>query len=242
MFEQTEGTPLPNTPQAAPQRQTAPGAPLPPGPPTALMQGKLQPVTESLPAVPPGQVSGTAFPVKKLIIMIVISVGVIGTAAGAVYVWQKQSAPVVPAPAGDAPVQDTVTADTQEVAPDQNDTSGQPDAGSNGGMLGNVFDNFKENSMQGALDPFNTGELLDTDEDGLTDEKEYDLGTNPRLVDSDSDGLSDWEEIRIFDTDPLNNDSDGDTYLDGEEVQNGYDPNGSGRLLDFEGAKDALNE
>ncbi|MEE8169673.1 MAG: hypothetical protein V3T70_03920, partial [Phycisphaerae bacterium] len=61
----------------------------------------------------------------------------------------------------------------------------------------------------------------DTDGDGLIDECELLIGTNPLLPDTDGDGLLDFTEV---DTavdgcpDPLNPDSDGDTLLDGEEV------------------------
>jgi hypothetical protein len=75
--------------------------------------------------------------------------------------------------------------------------------------------------------------LVDTDGDGLMDDEENTLGTNPALVDTDGDGLNDREELRIYGTDPLNQDTDGDTYLDGDEVRNGYNPNGSGKLLNL---------
>lgn len=74
---------------------------------------------------------------------------------------------------------------------------------------------------------------IDRDGDGLTDEAEARLKTNPLDVDSDNDGLFDNEEVVIYKSDPLNKDSDGDTYLDGEEVTNGYDPNGSGKLFEL---------
>lgn len=71
----------------------------------------------------------------------------------------------------------------------------------------------------------------DRDGDGLPDDEEARLGTNPDAVDTDADGLSDREEAVVYKTDPLNPDTDGDTYKDGDEVRNGYDPNGPGRLL-----------
>ncbi|OGY90250.1 MAG: hypothetical protein A2677_02470 [Candidatus Komeilibacteria bacterium RIFCSPHIGHO2_01_FULL_52_14] len=96
--------------------------------------------------------------------------------------------------------------------------------------------------------------LIDSDGDGLSDVEEQTYGTDPHAVDSDSDGLSDRDELRVHKTNPLNgdtdndalsdsdeiftwhtnpnnSDTDGDTYLDGAEVQNGYDPNGLGRLI-----------
>lgn len=43
-------------------------------------------------------------------------------------------------------------------------------------------------------------------------------------IDSDSDGLTDTEEERIYHTDPVKPDTDGDTYKDGDEVKTGHDP------------------
>ncbi|MCF7860138.1 thrombospondin type 3 repeat-containing protein [Patescibacteria group bacterium] len=56
------------------------------------------------------------------------------------------------------------------------------------------------------------------------------LGTDINLIDSDFDGLSDYEEVRVYGTNPLNPDTDGDGYTDGDEVKNGYNPNGEGIL------------
>jgi len=76
-------------------------------------------------------------------------------------------------------------------------------------------------------------EPLDSDQDGLTDEEEQQLGTDPNSVDSDNDGLFDREEVKVYHTDPLNADTDGDGYLDGAEVKSGYDPKGPGRLYEI---------
>lgn len=73
----------------------------------------------------------------------------------------------------------------------------------------------------------------DTDRDGLSDEDEAQYGTNPTLVDSDADGLTDRDEVSVFKTNPLLRDTDGDTFSDGDEVRNGYDPKGSGKLLNL---------
>jgi len=51
--------------------------------------------------------------------------------------------------------------------------------------------------------------ILDSDGDGLTDDEEIALGTNPNEIDTDQDG-----------------------YLDLAEIKSGYDPSGSGRLAD----------
>ena len=48
--------------------------------------------------------------------------------------------------------------------------------------------------------------------------------------DSDNDGLADELE-KIYGTDLNNPDTDGDGFKDGEEVKNGYNPKGPGRLF-----------
>ena len=50
------------------------------------------------------------------------------------------------------------------------------------------------------------------------------------LTDEDQDGLNYEEEI-LFSTDPSFDDTDHDGYLDGEEVRNGFNPLGEGKLL-----------
>ena len=57
----------------------------------------------------------------------------------------------------------------------------------------------------------------DADNDGLTDDQEAELGTNPNAPDSDGDGLNDGQEVEVG-TDPLDADSDDDGLTDGEEV------------------------
>lgn len=47
-------------------------------------------------------------------------------------------------------------------------------------------------------------------------------------TDSDQDGLTDEQELKLG-TDPHNPDTDGDGYPDGEEVQKGYNPLGAGK-------------
>ena len=62
------------------------------------------------------------------------------------------------------------------------------------------------------------GGALDSDGDGLTDEEELKLGTDPKNPDTDGDGLTDGEEVKVYKTDPLNPDTDYDALKDGEEV------------------------
>lgn len=66
---------------------------------------------------------------------------------------------------------------------------------------------------------------VDTDNDGLTDEQEMELGTDPNDPDTDGDGLQDGAEVNEYGTDPLNEDTDGDGLTDGDEVNSyGTDP------------------
>lgn len=65
----------------------------------------------------------------------------------------------------------------------------------------------------------------DSDNDGLSNREEIELGTDPRNVDTDGDGLSDYDELNKYNTDPLKADSDGDTLNDGDELAIGLDPN-----------------
>ena len=70
---------------------------------------------------------------------------------------------------------------------------------------------------------------VDTDGDGLSDEQEVELGTDPEEADSDDDGLTDGEEYDLG-TDPLDEDSDSDGMSDGEEVEIGTDPLDAGSV------------
>jgi hypothetical protein len=92
--------------------------------------------------------------------------------------------------------------------------------------------------------------LPDSDGDGVNDASEIILGTDPNKKDTNANGVSDKEELTaklgdprdadqdglsdtlegIFGTDPHNPDSDGDGNKDGNEVINGYNPKGAGKL------------
>ncbi|MCB0144559.1 MAG: hypothetical protein KDE50_32055 [Caldilineaceae bacterium] len=78
----------------------------------------------------------------------------------------------------------------------------------------------------------------DTDDDGLTDFVEEQIGTDPSFPDTDGDGLSDSIEAKGFQfggqtwyTDPLNMDSNGDGLADLLE----WDPEGDGIPNDIDG-------
>lgn len=87
----------------------------------------------------------------------------------------------------------------------------------------------------------------DIDFDGVSDLAELSgiIKTNPNILDSDNDGLSDYEE-RSLSTDPNKTDTDGDGYLDGVEVSLGTDPNDAADPVnsnddnDFDGLSNGL--
>ena len=59
----------------------------------------------------------------------------------------------------------------------------------------------------------------DTDGDGLKDGEEVNTyGTNPLKADSDDDGLNDYDELMTYKTVPTKADSDGDGLKDGDEI------------------------
>jgi len=63
-----------------------------------------------------------------------------------------------------------------------------------------------------------TGLPKDSDGDGLTDDEEAKLGTDPFNKDTDGDGLTDGDEVKVYKTNPLNPDTDFDGLKDGQEV------------------------
>lgn len=76
--------------------------------------------------------------------------------------------------------------------------------------------------------------VTDLDGDQMLDTWEKENGLNPSdandaKLDLDFDKLINLEEYN-YQTDPKNPDTDGDKYKDGDEVRNGYDPRGPGKL------------
>ena len=87
--------------------------------------------------------------------------------------------------------------------------------------------------IQIGTDPSNP----DTDGDGLKDGEEVKTyGTNPLAPDTDNDGLSDGDEVLRYSTNPLNPDTDADLLTDGDEVSRKTDP------LNPDTDQDALND
>ena len=94
--------------------------------------------------------------------------------------------------------------------------------------LGAMF-GWKYLQSRSGLTPADTLEIPEwyyTDKDGdlISDDKEQELGTNKNESDTDGDMIADRLEIELYKTDPLKSDTDGDGYLDGFELLQGYDP------------------
>lgn len=90
------------------------------------------------------------------------------------------------------------------------------------------------NTNADAVLPPSENKFIDEDFDGLSNDTEAKYGTDPKKKDTDNDGLSDREEVRVFATDPLKPDTDNDGFFDGAEVDQGYNPNGPGYLIDYQ--------
>ncbi len=83
--------------------------------------------------------------------------------------------------------------------------------------------------------------LPDSDDDGVRDD--VDTKPNEPTNDNDGDGLGNREERDDYQTDPLSDDSDGDSILDGEEVEAGEDgfvTNPNEADSDLDGFTDAI--
>ena len=64
----------------------------------------------------------------------------------------------------------------------------------------------------------------DPDMDWLTNNIEFTLKTHPTLNDTDGDSLLDGDEVQLYYTDPLDLDTDDDGFNDGEEIEENTDP------------------
>ncbi|WP_434530056.1 hypothetical protein ACODNH_02015 (plasmid) [Haloarcula sp. NS06] len=65
---------------------------------------------------------------------------------------------------------------------------------------------------------------VDSDDDGLNDRREAELGTDPNKADTDGDGLNDHREVTELKTDPTSADTDNDGLADAAELKRDTDP------------------
>jgi len=174
-----------------------------------------QPVGSGIPAPAAPQVSYSAGPNKLLLGL--IGVVVLAAIGGGVYFFMNRgkSAANSPAPSGQAAA-DVVKTPAQPEVPQQP----QPETPKTPAPQ----------PQAPVAPPAVETAPVDSDGDGLTDQEETQLGTDPQSADTDNDGLTDFEEVRQYKTDPKKPDTDGDTYLDGAEIKGGYNPLGPGKL------------
>lgn len=204
MFAETDGA-QPAAPVAAPTQ--APSALLTP-PPIRTSAPAAAP-TPAPQAVASEPVSG-GFGVMKTLLVILVVLGLVGGAAYAAYrimVSEPTATGVLDSLTGKGTAADDTTSTAGATTDDTTTDTTSPTTTKN------------------------PETFLDSDGDGLTNAEELDAGTLANNPDTDSDGLGDREEVKVYDTNPRKADTDGDTFLDGQEVAGGYNPNGDGKLF-----------
>lgn len=229
--------------------------------PNALNSGLLRRKSPPTPAAPlssdeqPEAMAGYTAkgPVLGKIIGIAVAIAVVaGLVFAGMRVYQKVrgNAEQPKAPPADAMIPPPVA--NSSVPPATDDTGASPvnSTGATNAKAKNDAILFGEqaDSDNDGLDDAREREIgtgpknPDTDGDGLADGQEVNVGkTNPLKADSDSDGLNDGDEVTIWHTDPLNPDTDGDGYVDGKEAHNGYNPLGPGKAVSANPAPAPIN-
>ncbi len=202
--------PISNPPVAQSQQQMPPVVPQPPQNPFLAVQPHID--FSGLPKRKTGAK-------KWIIIIIVIGISII---AGGVFAFMWLSSQRAVAPTLET-LPDIIPLNgisNPEIAPSPSANQPTPDEGS---LQPQPQSQQPDIQQKPKLAP-------DTDGDGISDKEEEALGTNVFFPDSDFDGLTDYEEVKIYGTNPLLKDTDGDTYEDGNEVRNGYNPVGPGKM------------
>ena len=143
-----------------------------------------------------------------------------------------------------APEQDTDSNGVPDYLDDDDDGDGRPTAEEDGNADGDGDPSTNPTDRDGDsvpdyLDADDAGGPAgDIDGDGLSNDRETELGTDPTLADTDGDGVGDGDEVAA-DTDPLDSDSfadgDGDLVPDAVEVSDGTDPDDPRSYADNDG-------
>ncbi len=207
----TQKTKLAPTPTPAPAPRPAPVS-------APMFAPSVAPAPSSVPTAPTTMSHKSGSGVGKVIMIILATILIIALSGFLAYKFIMQ-----------APVD---TGDTGEVD-DTNDTGTETDKEEPQCDDDNpCFGDFVCVNNECVAVPVDETNNIDSDGDGLTDAEEIEAGTDVDVTDTDKDGLGDREEVQVYGTDPLNADTDEDGYLDGQEVSGGYNPNGSGKLLE----------
>ncbi len=133
----------------------------------------------------------------QIIIGVAAGIVIVGAIAGAV-VWRRAALEKEAAGAGTAPgtVAGTPAAGGTVTAPGETKNKVPPPPGAAAPGNSNVNSPY--------VPPANvTPNPVDLDGDGLSDDQEKQLGTDPAKVDTDGDGINDGDEVNSTHTDPL---------------------------------------
>lgn len=187
---------------------------------------------------------------RMIIIILAVLAGILIVVIAGIFLYQRFIAPpneevytgiptedmgipneldsVIGSPSNEFPENQEEETESPPVVPPTPDTIPEPEpVRQNETMLDSDEDGLTdEDEMMYGTDPGSD----DTDGDGLMDGEELSMGADPLIADTDGDGLNDGDEVRIWLSSPVRTDTDGDGFSDGTEVANGYNPNGDGRL------------
>jgi len=108
---------------------------------------------------------------------------------------------------------------------------------SDGDEIGDLMDTNKtplDSDSDGTIDALDTEDNLDQDGDGLSDQLEAILNTNPKVADTDGDGINDSIEVGDNTNEPLDSDLDG--IIDALDTTDDRDSDNDG-LTDAQEAK-----
>ncbi|HZD53664.1 MAG TPA: Calx-beta domain-containing protein, partial [Woeseiaceae bacterium] len=147
----------------------------------------------------------------------------------------------VPTASENPPEQDTDDDGTPDYLDDDDDGDGRPTAEEDENLDGdgNPATNPTDADDDGIPDYLDAddggGAQGDPDDDGLTNQREEELGTDPQNPDTDGDGVNDGDEVSAG-TDPLDDrsfeDTDGDLVPDAVEAADSTDPEDPEDFLD----------
>lgn len=246
----------PAPPSPPPVAPTAPAAPLAPRPAPPAVEDVFagietapapQRATATAPVLPPPSSGGH----HSSLLLVLVSALVLACAGGATwwYVFRSpeapavsapvtnQGAPILPPPAQEPTIFDATNGDVPiQIVPLPEPVT-TPPAGAAIPLPGTLPVTDAPSMPTAPQDmpiasssaPSTPAVQFDTDGDGLTDAREEELGTIVLRFDSDNDTLGDGQEVTQYGTNPLNADTDGDGFPDGVEIQNGFNPRGTGR-------------
>lgn len=94
---------------------------------------------------------------------------------------------------------------------------------------------WREKYFSGCADKSLCGDQADPDRDGLTNEQEFKLNTDPNNPDSDQDGLADGDEVAVFLSDPTNSHTaKNEKYNDADFVRDGYDITSNNKMTQLQ--------